>query len=41
MNEGLYIVVIILLKSDEGFGSGKEHKLDFCTKFYENGLDAI
>ena len=39
--EDFTLIIIIILKSDKSFGSGKEHKLDFCTKFYENGLDAI
>ena len=31
----------MLLKSNEGFGSGKNHVLDICTKSYANGLNAI
>ena len=35
------LIIIILPKSDKGFGSGKKHELDICTKFYANGLGAI
>ena len=34
-------IMIILLNSVEGFGSGKKHELDIFTKSYANGLDAI
>ena len=33
------LIMKILLKNDEGFGSGKI--LDICTKYYANGLGAI
>ena len=35
------LIIIILLKSDKGFGSLKKHELDICTKSYTNGLGAI
>ena len=35
------LIIMILLKSDEGFGSGKIHELDICTKSNANGLGAI
>ena len=31
----------IVIKSDEGFGTGKNHVLDICTESYANGLGAI
>ena len=31
----------MLLKSDEGFGSGKNHALDIYTKSYSNKLGTI
>ena len=31
----------MLLKSDEVSGSGKNHVLDICIKFYVNGLGAV
>ena len=34
-------IMILLLKSDKVFGSGKNHKLNICTKSYANELDAI
>ena len=30
--EDFILIIIMLLKSDEGFGSGKNHVLDICTK---------
>ena len=39
--EDFILIIIILLKSDKGFGSGKKHELDICTKSYANGLGAI
>ena len=39
--EDFILIIIILLKSDEGLGSGKKHELDICTKSYANGLGAI
>ena len=39
--EDFILIIIMLLKSDEGFGSGKKHVLDICTKSYANGLGAI
>ena len=39
--EDFVLIIIILLKSDKGFGSGKKHQLDICTKFYANRLGAI
>ena len=35
------LIIILLVKSDKGFGSGKKHQLDICTKFYANRLGAI
>ena len=35
--EDFILIIIMLLKSDEGFASGKKHVLDICT----NGLGAI
>ena len=34
-------ILIMLHQSDKGFGSGKKHVLDICTKSYSNGLGAI
>ena len=39
--EEFILFIIMLLKCDEGFGSGKKHVLDICTKSYANGLGAI
>ena len=35
------LIIIMLQQSYEGFGSGKNHVLDICTKSYSNGLGAI
>jgi hypothetical protein len=35
------LIIIMLQQSYEGFGSGKKHVLDICTKSYSNGLGAI
>ena len=32
------IIIIMLQQSDKGFGSGKKHVFDICTKSYVNGL---
>ena len=39
--EAFILIIIMLQQSDEGFGSGKNHVLDICTKPYANGLGAI
>ena len=39
--EDFILIIIMLQQSNEGFGSGKEHVLDICTKSYANGLGAI
>ena len=39
--EDFILTTIILLKSDKGFGSGKKHELDICSKSYAKGLGAI
>ena len=39
--EDFMLIVIMLQQSDDGFGSGKEHVLDICTKPYSNGLGEI
>ena len=39
--EGFILIIIMLQQSYEGFGSGKKHVLDICTKSYANGLGAI
>ena len=39
--EDIVSLIMMLPKSDEGFGSGKKHVLDICTKNYSNGLGAI
>ena len=36
--EAFILIIIMLQQSDEGFGSGKKHVLDICTKSYANGL---
>ena len=41
MEDFILTVNLMLLKSDQGFGSGKNHMLDICTKSYANGLGAI
>ena len=35
------LIIIMLQQSYKGFGSGKNHVLDICTKSYSNGLGAI
>ena len=35
------LIIIMLQQSYEGFGSGKNHVLDICTKSYSKGLGAI
>ena len=35
------LIILMLQQSYEGFGSGKNHVLDICTKSYSNGLGAI
>ena len=39
--EDFILIIIMLKQSDEGFGSGKKHVLDICTKSYANGLGSI
>ena len=39
--EDIISLIIMLLKSEEGFGSGKKHALDIYTKSYSNKLGAI
>ena len=39
--EDFILIIILLVKSDKGFGSGKKHELDTCSKSYVNGLGAI
>jgi hypothetical protein len=39
--EDFILIIIMIQQSDKGFGSGKEHVLDICTKSYANGLGAI
>ena len=39
--EDFILIIIMLLKSDNVFGSGNKHELDICTKSYANGLGAI
>ena len=39
--EDFILIIIMLQQSDKGFGSGKKHVLDICTKSYANGLGAI
>ena len=39
--EDFILITIMLQQNDEGFGSGKKHVLDICTKSYSNGLGAI
>ena len=39
--EDFILITIKLQQSDKGFGSGKRHVLDVCTKSYSNGLGAI
>ena len=39
--EAFIFTIIMLLKSDEVSGSGKNHVLDICIKFYVNGLGAV
>ena len=39
--EDFILIIIMLQQSYEGFGSGKKHVLDICTKSYANGLGAI
>ena len=33
MEDYSILIIIMLLKSDKGFGSGKKHELDIFTKF--------
>ena len=35
------LIILMLQQSYEGFGSGKNHVLDICIKFYVNGLGAV
>ena len=39
--EDFILVIIILLKSDKGFGAGKKCGLDIYRESYANGLGAI
>ena len=39
--EEFILIIIMLLKSDESFGSGKKHALDISSESYANGLGAI
>ena len=39
--EDFIFILAMLLKSDEVSGSGKNHVLDICIKFYVNGLGAL
>ena len=39
--EDFKLIIIMSQQSDEGFGSGKKHVLDICTKSCANGLGAI
>ena len=39
--EDFILITIMLQQSNEGFGSGKKHLFDMCTKSYANGFGAI
>ena len=39
--EDFILLILMLLKSDKGFGSGKNQVLVICTKSFANGLGAI
>ena len=39
--EDFIFIIIMLLKSDEGLGSGKNHVLDIFINSYVNGLGAV
>ena len=39
--EAFILIIIVLQRSDKGFGSGKKHEFDICTKNYASRLDAI